>query len=78
VKKEDLIGSLREGLNAEERAIPIYTRHLQNTLFLSGLDKDFSEKIRNTLLRLAEESIQHERIFKALIKHIEGSAKDVY
>jgi rubrerythrin len=78
IKKEDLLASLKESLNTEERAIPIYTRHLNSTLFLSGFSKDLQEKIKNTLLTLKSESQRHEQIFKALIERLERSQKDVY
>ena len=78
ITKDDLIASLRENLNTEERAVPIYTKHISSTLFFSGLDKRIQEKIKNTLLTLKRESERHEQIFRALIEKVQKSPKDVY
>jgi rubrerythrin len=78
IKKDDLLASLKESLNTEERAIPIYTRHLNSTLFFSGFSKELQKKIKDTLLTLKSESQRHEQVFKALIEKVEKSQKDVY
>jgi len=38
--KEKLLNLLDESLKAEEIALPLYTRHLSSTLFLSDFDTD--------------------------------------
>jgi rubrerythrin len=78
ISKKDLIDSLKQSLYAEEKAIPIYTRHLDSTLFLSGFSKGLQKKIKNTLLILKSESERHEQIFKALLEKVEKSQNDVY
>jgi molybdopterin synthase catalytic subunit len=78
IKKIDLLKSLKESLNTEERAMPVYARHLGSTIFFSGFSKDMQEKIKDTLLTLKAESERHEQIFKALIEKVEKSQKDVY
>jgi rubrerythrin len=78
INRDNLIASLKKSLDAEERAVPIYSKHLNSTLFFSGLDKDFQERIKGLLSILAKESIRHEQVLRTLIKKIERSSKDVY
>ena len=78
INKNDLIASLKQNLYTEEQAIPIYSKHLNSTVFFSGFNKGLQEKIKNTLLILKKESQHHEQIFKALIDKLEKSPKDVY
>ena len=78
INKEDLLKSLKASLNTEERAIPLYTKHINRTLFLSGFDKDLQSKIKDTLLTLKAESQRHEQIFRSLVDKVERSQRDVY
>ncbi len=78
INKNDLIASLKQNLYTEEQSIPIYSKHLNSTVFFSGFSKGLQEKIQNTLLILKNESQHHEQIFKALIDKLEKSPKDVY
>ncbi|UCH12445.1 MAG: hypothetical protein JSW18_00410 [Candidatus Omnitrophota bacterium] len=78
IKKEELLKLLSRCLDAEEKGIPIYSRHLGNTLFLSDFKKEEQKKVRDTLETLKTDSETHKTIFEDLIKRIKGSTKDVY
>lgn len=76
--KEELIGRLKVLCDEEEHAIPIYTRHIESTFFLSTLKPKVQKEIRERLLTLALESEVHARMFEAAISYVKGSGRDVY
>lgn len=76
--KGELIAQLKQLHNEEELAIPIYTKHLESTFFLSGMEPKIQDEIKETLLVLALESEVHARIFEATLKKVEESERDVY
>jgi len=76
--KQELLSSLQEAMKTEESAIPLYTRHIDSTLFLSGFDEDAQERIRQILNRLRREAMEHGEIYKRLIDTVEKEEKDVY
>jgi len=78
ITKNDLIISLTESLNTEEKAMPVYTKHLHNTLFFSRFKREDQEKIKKILSILKSESENHKDIFEDLIKQIKGEGRDVY
>lgn len=78
VTKEELLVLLETALKTEEAAIPLYTEHINSTLFLSGFDKDKKERIRQILQTLYKGSSGHARIYQRLIHQIENGDKDVY
>lgn len=78
VSKEEAIKMLEEGLKIEEEVIPIYSRHINKTMFLSGLERSDQEKVRSILDRLLVDSVKHQGIFKGLLEKVKGSGQDVY
>lgn len=76
--KQKTLEFLEECLRLEESVIPLYSRHIDNTLFLSGFDKAEREKISRILNKLRSDSMRHRKIFAGLVKKIKGSDKDVY
>lgn len=78
IKKEELLLLLKQSLETEEKAIPLYTYHLKNVLFLSNLSKDDQAKVRNMLEILDRESRGHKQLFSDLMEKIKRSEKDVY
>lgn len=76
--KKDLVKMLRECLTLEEDAIPIYAKHIENTLFLADLKKAGRDKLKDMLNRLKMESEGHRDVFQGLIKKVEGADRDVY
>lgn len=78
MQKQAVLQSLQESLDTEEAAIPIYTKHLQNVMFLSGLNEKEFDQIQKTLFHLRKDSEHHADIFRTLIQEVEKSPKDVY
>jgi len=78
MKKEELLALLKRCLNEEERAIPLYTKHLSETLFLSGFKPEAQIRIKELLLLLKKESESHEKIFNNLIQDVKRASQDVY
>jgi rubrerythrin len=76
--KDELIDQLKRLCDEEEHAIPIYTRHLESTFFLSNFKAGVQQKIRDMLLTLALDSEVHARMFEAAIKRVKESDRHVY
>lgn len=67
--KQKLIQLLKEGLDAEEKAIPIYSRHLESAAFWVGLPPEKVRKLKSALQLFARESAQHKIVVdKMLVK----------
>ncbi|MCF7873338.1 MAG: hypothetical protein K9L84_04375 [Candidatus Omnitrophica bacterium] len=72
MNKKEIIKHLKEALIAEEKSIPIYTKHLDSAVFWTGLGKEKAEEIREILSELARGSMIHKQIIENLIKKLEG------
>ena len=69
---------LKNARYAEEKAIPIYTKHLRSAIFWTGMDEETVEKMRENLRILAEESEKHKKMVKYLIDVVEEEEKDAF
>lgn len=78
IRKEELLKLLKESEVLEEKSMPVYTKHLNSTIFLSAFSKEEQEKLKKALLILKKESEGHKEIYEDLINKIRESAKDVY
>lgn len=78
IKKEELLKVLKQCLDGEEKGMPIYTKHLDNTLFLSDFKKEDQDKLKEILRTLKKESEGHEHTYKKLIQAVKESSRDVY
>ena len=76
--KDALIARLKQLHHDEELAMPIYTKHLESTFFLSHIKPEAQKEIKSMLLALATESKEHARMFEAIIKKVKESGRDVY
>lgn len=76
--KDELIARLKQLKSEEELAIPIYTKHLESTFFLSRIKPEAQAEIKEMLLVLAMESEVHARMFDGAIKKVQESERDVY
>ncbi len=57
--KEYILDKISEALVKEELAIPLYTSHIEQTLFWSGFDEDKKKQILISLNLLTKESRAH-------------------
>lgn len=78
MNKNELIDMLEEGMKIEESLIPLYTRHISSTLFLSGFPDEKREEIRAALSSLRKDSEAHRKIYLGLLEKVKGEDKDVY
>jgi hypothetical protein len=78
ITKDALLILFKESLDTEERAIPLYTRHLNSTIFLSDFNAPLRGKIKDVLVKLKSESEGHAMLLNSLIDKIKKSQKDVY
>jgi len=78
MKREKLLRWLQEAVLTEESAIPIYAKHLPNTLFWSGLAEKDIGFIKAGLRRLAVDSERHRKTLEGLMKKVREDESDVF
>ena len=78
MSREELLAILEEARLAEEKAIPIYVKHLSAAVFWTGASKEKTEKIKETLRLLAEESEKHKKMVEHLIVELKKEGKDAF
>ncbi len=78
IKKEKLLQMLKKCIDTEENAIPIYTKHIYDTLFMARFNDEERKRVKEILLTLKTDSEQHKRIFLELAEKVKGSKTDVY
>ena len=78
LSKQELINMLEESLKTEESAIPLYTKHISSTIFLSDIPKDKKVRMYDILQTLNMQSSGHAIAFKQMINDIEGDDRNVY
>lgn len=76
--REEIVKIIEEALKIEESAIPLYSKHVNNTLFLSGFAERERSKVKEILDRLKRESENHKLIFEKLLAVIKSSKQNVY
>jgi len=78
LNKEEVIKILQECIRTEESAIVLYTRHIESTFAVSGLDSAWQMKISSTLGVLSKDSQRHKQTFEKVLVQVKESEKDVY
>jgi len=78
VKKDEIIKILEDAQIAEERSIPVYTKHIGSAIFWTGIEKEKAEEIKKILKYLAEESARHKGVVEYLLKYIKEEDKDAF
>jgi hypothetical protein len=78
IAKEKLLELLKKGLDGEEKAAPIYTKHLEAAVFWAGLDDKNIKEAGLIFRQLAAESVKHKEIVLDLISYAEGAGKDAF
>ena len=78
IDKIELVGILKRSLIEEEKAIPVYMKHLKTAVTWTDISKEDVERIRTTMSVLLEESEGHKRTVQFLLDTIEGGDKDAY
>lgn len=68
IEKQSIIDSLKDAMIKEELAIPLYSSHIEQTLFWSGLPIKKQRAIIDTLKILEKESEIHAQIFQKMLK----------
>lgn len=71
VDNRELLTVLRRAQDAEEKAMPIYSKHLQSAIFWTGISPDRVRKAKEILKRLARESAAHKVMVDRMIKKLE-------
>lgn len=68
---KEKIDALRECLRTEEAAIPVYSKHVSDALFLSGIKQEGQAKVRDILEKLKNDSLRHRAILEAILTQLE-------
>ena len=76
--KQELVNRLEEGLKTEEGAVPLYAKHIDSTMFFAPFDEKTTEKIRQTLSTLKNQSQEHAEIYSQLVAKVKSEDKNVY
>ena len=72
MEKNEILSRLEHAKMLEERAIPIYTKHLEVVLAWGGLDEETEKKIAGYLTVMTKESVDHSKMLDSIIKIING------
>jgi rubrerythrin len=70
MEKDAIIEILNKALTGEEKAVPIYNKHLSSSLFWTGIEKEKSERIKKILKKLANDSSRHKTTVEGLISKL--------
>ena len=76
--KQELVNLLEEGLKTEEAVIPLYAKHINSTMFFAPFDEKATEKIKQILNTLKDQSQEHARIYAQLVAKIKSEDENVY
>lgn len=78
MKKEDLIKKIDEAISTEEKAIPIYVKHLESLTDLSELEPEQKKKLKEMLEKMRNETREHKNFLENLKEEILESDEDEY
>lgn len=78
MERDELIRKIDEGIEREEETIPIYSKHIQSSLFLGGFEEGKRDKVAKGLDELRRGSESHKAILTNLKERIKKEDKDVY
>jgi hypothetical protein len=78
VEKNKLLAMIDDALMKEEKAMPLYSRHLKTALFWSGLSAAVREQLRIQLGILETESNRHAKVLTEMKKKIEEDKRNVF
>jgi len=78
MKREELLQTLKQALNTEEKAIPIYSKHLETAVLWTGIPKDKISKIKQILEQLLEDTKRHKETVTKMIQYVNEGGKDAY
>ncbi|MBU1906234.1 MAG: hypothetical protein KJ923_04475 [Candidatus Omnitrophica bacterium] len=78
INKEELLRILKDAYYAEEEGVLIYTKHLQNAIFWTGLDKEKVKRAKELLDDLAKGSLAHKPVVEKMIKYVKEANKDAF
>ncbi len=65
--KLEIIRLLKEALLSEEKAVPIYNRHLESSVFWTGIDDKKASKARDVLRVLSRDSLRHKMTVEKIL-----------
>ena len=78
IRKDELLQLLKEGIDAEEKSIPVYMNHLGAALFWVGMEPDKAAKIQEAFRHLASCSARHKEILTGIVERVKEGDRDAY
>ncbi|MFA5164289.1 MAG: hypothetical protein WC481_01825 [Candidatus Omnitrophota bacterium] len=76
--RDEILHFLGECLRMEEEVIPLYSKHIESSLFLSGFREADRARAGAILDTLRKDSMRHKEVFNGLIKKVKEAGADVY
>ncbi|MBS3761896.1 MAG: hypothetical protein KGZ25_01210 [Planctomycetes bacterium] len=76
--KEDLLKALDKAVRTEEKATPLYLRHVSASVPWFGFEDDEKEEIQNVLRSIAQDSSRHREMIEELREKVEQEDRDVF
>lgn len=64
--RQEIAAKIKEAMIKEELAVPVYTSHIEQTFFWSGLPLAKQKKVIAGLRILAKDSRRHAKIFERI------------
>lgn len=78
INKDELLHTLKDVYYAEEEGVLIYTKHLNNAVFWTGIDRGKVKRTKEILESLAKGSIAHKPVVEKMIKYVKETKKDAF
>ena len=78
IEKQKLLDILKKAQEVEEKAIPIYMKHLNSAIFWTGMSSDKQKKAKEFIEVLAGDSVGHKETVEKLIKKITEKNKNAF
>lgn len=78
IPKEELIRMLTDAQLDEERAVPVFLRHLSTAIFWTGVTRQKSLKAKAFFEGLSNDSERHKKIVSDLLSKIKEDSRDAF
>ena len=78
IKKDKLLSAVNSLIDMEKRLIPLLSRHIASSLFLSGLDKKAQGEIVERFQKAAVTGTKHVELLEGIKDEVTRGTADVY
>ena len=71
MNKKEILETLKVARDSEEKAVPIYSGHLESAVFWAGISGDKAARVKEVLEILKVDSTRHKNILEKLIRNLQ-------